>query len=284
MHFLHIRSPEPSAIPLILTHGWPGSIVEFLDLIGPLTDPRAHGADPRDAFHVVIPSLPGFGFSGPTPGTQWDYRRVAGAWLELMTRLGYECFGAQGGDWGAGISREMGVLAPDSLLGIHLAGTPTYPSGDADGLDDLDAARLLTWQRHQQESSGYIAVQATRPQTLAYGLTDSPVGQLAWIVEKFQEWTDSTGTPDSAIDRDRLLTNVMMYWLTGTAGSSARLYKESARVWAEVDESAVPTGMAVFAHDITLPVRAFVERSNNIVHWTEFERGGTSLPWSSPGC
>jgi microsomal epoxide hydrolase len=283
VHFLHVRSAEPAAVPLILTHGWPGSVVEFLDLIGPLTDPRAHGADPRDAFHVVIPSLPGFGFSGPTRDRHWDYRRVAAAWLELMSRLGYERFGAQGGDWGAGISREMGVLAPGRLLGVHLNGAPTFPSGDADGLDDLDAARLLTWKRHQQETSGHTMVQATRPQTLAYGLTDSPVGQLAWIVEKFQEWTDSTGTPDSAVDRDRILTNVMLYWLTGTAGSSARLYKESARVWADAETSTVPTGMAVFAHDITLPVRAFTERTDNIVHWSEFERGGHFPALEQPG-
>ncbi|WP_107657380.1 epoxide hydrolase family protein [Nocardia suismassiliense] len=274
VHFLHVRSPEPTAVPLILTHGWPGSIVEFMDLIAPLTDPRTHGADPRVAFHVVIPSLPGFGFSGPTTESAWDYRRVAAAWLELMTRLGYERFGAQGGDWGAGISRELGVMAPARLLGVHLNGSPTIPSGEAEGLDDLDAARLRGWHRHQQESSGYAAVQATRPQTLAYGLTDSPVGQLAWIVEKFKEWTDPTATSDSAVGRDRLLTNVMMYWLTGTAGSSSRLYKESTHSGGAVTISTVPTGMAVFAHDITLPVRAFVEQTDNIVHWSEFAQGG----------
>ncbi|WP_055483551.1 epoxide hydrolase family protein [Sphaerimonospora mesophila] len=283
VHFLHVRSPEPDALPLILTHGWPGSIVEFQNLIGPLTDPRSHGADPADAFHVIIPSTPGYGFSGPTQDKHWDYHRVAAAWIELMSRLGYERYGAQGGDWGSGISRQMGVLAPERLLGIHLNSAPTYPDGDGDGLDELDSARLQTWARHQQETSGYTAVQATRPHTLAYALTDSPVGQLAWIVEKFQEWTDSTGTPDSAVDRDRILTNVMIYWLTATAGSSARLYKESARIWAEAQVSQVPTGMAVFAHDITLPVRAYAERLDNIVHWSEFEHGGHFPALEQPG-
>ncbi|KZM74865.1 epoxide hydrolase family protein [Nocardia terpenica] len=282
VHFVHVRSPEPDAVPLIITHGWPGSVLEFLEIIGPLTDPRAHGGDPADAFHVVAPSIPGYGFSGPTRQTHWDYRRVARAWAELMNRLGYRRYGAQGGDWGAGISRELGVIAPGQVIGVHLNGTPTFPTGDPTGLDDLDRARLLTWERHRAQTSGYTAVQATRPQTLAYGLTDSPVGQLAWIVEKFQEWTDSDDVPESAVDRDHMLSNVMLYWLTGTAGSSARLYKESARNWAEAEPSRVPTGMAVFPGDITLPVRAFVERLDNIVHWTEFDRGGHFAAMEQP--
>ncbi|WP_433272652.1 epoxide hydrolase family protein [Actinosynnema sp. CS-041913] len=179
VHFLHVTSPEPDAVPLIMTHGWPGSVFEFLDVIGPLTDPRAHGGDPADAFHVVVPSIPGFGFSGPTTQGRWDHRRVARAWAELMRRLGYDSYGAQGGDFGSGISRELGIIAPDNVIGIHLNSSPTFPDGDPSTLDDLDRERLAGWARHQAETSGYVAVQATRPQTLAYALTDSPVGQLA---------------------------------------------------------------------------------------------------------
>ncbi|MFT2019587.1 epoxide hydrolase family protein [Streptomyces sp. 796.1] len=282
VHFLHVTSPEPDAVPLIMTHGWPGSVLEFLHVIGPLTDPRAHGGDRADAFHVVVPSIPGFGFSGPTRETHWDYRRVARAWAELMERLGYRRYLAQGGDFGSGISRELGLVAPDRLIGIHLNSPPTFPAGDPSGLDDLDRERLDSWTRHQQETSGYVAVQSTRPQTLAYALHDSPVGQLAWIVEKFKEWTDSVGTPETAVDRDHMLTNVTLYWLTGTAGSSARLYKESARVWGAAEESQVPTGMAVFPHDVTLPVRAFAERLDRIVHWTEMDRGGHFAAMEEP--
>lgn len=282
VHFLHVTSPEPDAVPLIMTHGWPGSVLEFLHVIGPLTDPRAHGGDRADAFHVVVPSIPGFGFSGPTRETHWDYRRVARAWAELMERLGYRRYLAQGGDFGSGISRELGLVAPDRLIGIHLNSPPTFPAGDPSGLGDLDRERLDGWTRHQQETSGYVAVQSTRPQTLAYALHDSPVGQLAWIVEKFKEWTDSVGTPETAVDRDHMLTNVTLYWLTGTAGSSARLYKESARVWGAAEESHVPTGMAVFPHDVTLPVRAFAERLDRIVHWTEMDRGGHFAAMEEP--
>ncbi|MER0243903.1 epoxide hydrolase family protein [Streptomyces sp. HSW2009] len=282
VHFLHVTSPEPDAVPLIMTHGWPGSVLEFLHVIGPLTDPRAHGGDRADAFHVVVPSIPGFGFSGPTRETHWDYRRVAPAWAELMERLGYRRYLAQGGDFGSGISRELGLVAPDRLIGIHLNSPPTFPAGDPSGLGDLDRERLDGWTRHQQETSGYVAVQSTRPQTLGYALHDSPVGQLAWIVEKFKEWTDSVGTPETAVDRDHMLTNVTLYWLTGTAGSSARLYKESARVWGAAEESHVPTGMAVFPHDVTLPVRAFAERLDRIVHWTEMDRGGHFAAMEEP--
>ncbi|MER7849532.1 epoxide hydrolase family protein [Kitasatospora sp. NPDC096077] len=283
VHFLHVRSPEPEATPLIITHGWPGSVAEFLDILGPLTDPRAHGGDPRDAFHVVAPSIPGYGFSGPTSQLDWDYRRVARAWAELMARLGYPRYGAQGGDWGSGISRELGLAAPAQVIGVHVNTSPTFPTGDPATLGPLDRERLDTWTRHQAETSGYTAVQATRPQTLGYALTDSPVGQLAWIVEKFREWTDCGDTPETAVGRDHILTNVMLYWLTATAGSSARLYKESARNgWTEAAPSTVPTGVAVFPHDITLPVRAFAERIDNIVHWSEFDRGGHFAAMEQP--
>lgn len=280
VHFVHVRSPEPTATPLIVTHGWPGSFVEFLDIIGPLTDPRAHGGDPADAFHLVLPSIPGYGFSGPTAEEGWNINRVARAWAELMARLGYEHYGAQGGDWGSGISQELARVAPEHVIGVHLNFLMTFPSGAPGELDDLtpeDQARLGRMKRFQGEFGGYLAIQSTRPQTLAYGLADSPVGQLAWIVEKFKEWTDSTDRPEDAVDRDRMLTNVMLYWLTGTAASSARFYWEFARSMARGDyPSRVerPVGVAVFPKDVVLPIRELADRAANITHWTEFERGG----------
>ncbi|HEU4426856.1 MAG TPA: epoxide hydrolase [Pilimelia sp.] len=277
IHFLHVRSPEPDATPLLLTHGWPGSIVEFLDIIGPLANPRAHGGDPADAFHLVIPSIPGYGFSGPTTSRGWDLRRVAQAWATLMARLGYDRYGAQGGDWGSGISRQLGVIDAEHVIGVHVNYLLTFPTGapgELDGLTDAEKARLEGLNRFLDDLSGYMKIQSTRPQTLAYGLADSPVGQLAWIVEKFKEWTDSREVPEDAVDRDRLLTNVMIYWLTNTAGSSARLYYEFANDWRPPQAATTPTGVAVFPYDIAPPVRALAERSDNIVHWTEFDRGG----------
>jgi pimeloyl-ACP methyl ester carboxylesterase len=282
VHFLHVRSPEPEALPLLITHGWPGSIAEFLDIIGPLVDPAAHGGDPADAFHVIAPSIPGFGFSGPTHETGWNTVRVARAWVELMRRLGYERYGAQGGDTGALVSPELGRIDPEHLAGIHVNNLLTFPSGQLDDLSDADQGRLKLMQRWQNEMSGYASIQSTRPQTLAYALTDSPAGQLAWIVEKFKEWTDPAAElPEDAVDRDRLLTDVSIYWLTATAGSSARLYYEGARSWGQANEpSAVPTGVAVFPMDIT--IRSIAESQHNIVHWTEFDRGGHFAAMEAP--
>ena len=283
VHFLHVRSPEPEALPLLITHGWPGSIAEFLDIIGPLVDPAAHGGDPADAFHVIAPSIPGFGFSGPTHETGWNTVRVARAWVELMRRLGYERYGAQGGDTGALISPELGRIDPEHLTGIHVNNLLTFPSGQLDDLSDADQGRLKLMQRWQNEMAGYASIQSTRPQTLAYALTDSPAGQLAWIVEKFKEWTDpAAGLPEDAVDRDRLLTDVSIYWLTATAGSSARLYYEGAKSWGQPSEpSGVPTGVAVFPMDIT--IRSIAESQHNIVHWTEFDRGGHFAAMEAPG-
>ncbi|MBF9129400.1 epoxide hydrolase [Plantactinospora sp. S1510] len=279
VHFLHVRSPEPDALPLIVTHGWPGSMVEFLDVLGPLTDPRRHGGDPADAFHLVVPSIPGFGLSGPLPEAGWDLTRVARAWAELMHLLGYRRYGAQGGDWGHAISRELGIIDAEHVVGVHLNTLLTLPSGDpaeAATLIDADRARLDQLFRAEPEMSGYAKLQGTRPQTLAYALTDSPVGQLAWIVEKFKEWTDSTDAPEDGVPRDLLLTNVMLYWLTRTAGSSANIYYETSHPTAVTPPRrlTVPTGVAVFGHDVALPVRRLAERDNNIVHWSEFDRGG----------
>jgi pimeloyl-ACP methyl ester carboxylesterase len=286
IHFLHVRSPEPGARPLVLTHGWPGSVVEMLDVIGPLTDPAAHGGDPADAFHVVVPSLPGYGFSGPTAERGWDVPRIAGAFLTVMDRLGYDRFGAQGGDWGSPVSRQLGLAAPDRVIGVHLNMLITIPSGDPDEAAALtadDYGRLARLGHYDAQLGGYMKLQSTRPQTLAYALTDSPVGQLAWIVEKFKEWTDSDTVPEDAVTRDRILTNVMLYWLTGTAGSSARLYFESGATFADRTRLEVPTGVAVFPRDIAPPVRRLAERDNNIVHWTEMDRGGHFAALEQPG-
>lgn len=277
IHFLHVRSPEPDALPLIITHGWPGSIVELMDIIGPLTDPRAHGGDPADAFHVIAPSMPGFGFSGPTRETGWDMSRIAHAWSELMRRLGYERYGAQGGDTGAVISPMLGRIDSEHVVGVHVNGSLGFPTGDPEemaGLNDAELARLDAMQRQMQDGAGYAIMQSTRPQTLGYGLADSPAGQLAWIVEKFKEWTDPAAElPEDAVDRDLMLTDVSVYWLTGTATSSARLYKEGPASWGQPTErSEVPSGVAVFPGDFG--VRRIAERDNNVVHWSEFERGG----------
>jgi microsomal epoxide hydrolase len=291
VHFLHVRSPEPNARPLLISHGWPGSVVEFLDVIGPLTDPAAHGGDPADAFHVVIPTLPGFGFSGRAePG--WNPHRIAGAWAKLMQELGYDQYIAQGGDAGAVISLDLGRVDPGHVAGVHVNMLMTFPSGDPAELADLsesDQARLGKMAKFNDEGTGYWKLQQTRPQTLAYGLTDSPAGQLAWIVEKFKEWTDSDKAPEDAIDRDRLLTLVSIYWLTATAGTSGTLYYEDAAELKKMSEGArpapveVPVGVAVFPADIFLPLRRLADRDlPNIVHWNEYDRGGHFAAMEEP--
>ncbi|MGH2562134.1 MAG: epoxide hydrolase family protein, partial [Thermomicrobiales bacterium] len=278
IHFLHVQSPAPNATPLIITHGWPGSFVEFLQIIGPLTDPRAHGGDPADAFHLVIPATPGFGFSGPTGETGWNTERIATAWAELMRRLGYERYGAQGGDFGAFVSVELGRVAPDRVIGVHL-NAATYgfiPFGEVAEeematLTDVEKARLARLGNYFSDGSGYFQIQATRPQTIAYGLADSPAFQLAWIVDKFKEWTHPTAAlPEEAIDRDDILTDVMLYWLTGTGASAAHLYYENmhAGTWRQ-EPATTPTGVAVFAEDVA--IRRYAEYGNNIVHWTDFD-------------
>ena len=287
VHFVHVRSPEPDALPLIVTHGWPGSVVEFLDIIAPLTDPRANGGDAADAFHLVIPSIPGFGLSGPTSEPGWAAGRVAGAFAELMRRLGYDRYGAQGGDEGAIISPDLGRVDPDHVAAVHVnAATigfmpfPPHEESELAELSGAEQARVARIAEFLDEEFGYAQIQSTRPQTLAYGLTDSPVGQLAWIVDKFQSWTHGSGVPEDAVDRDRMLTNVMLYWLTGTAGSSASIYYEDKHSGAWPQPSGVPTGVAVFAEDIS--IRRYAEQSNNIVHWSEFDRGGHFAALEAP--
>ncbi len=273
VHFVHVRSPERDAMPLIMTHGWPASFIEFLEMVGPLTDPRSHGGDPSDAFDVVVPSVPGYGFSTPLADVGWGAKQVARAWDVLMTRLGYERYGAQGGDMGSFVSREMGVLAPEGLVGIHVMQIFAFPSGDPAemaSLSEEDHARLRILATFR-ERAGYNEIQSTRPQTLTYALHDSPVGSLAWNLELPSGFGDTVGV----LDRDFLLTNATIYWLTGTSGTAARMYYENAHGQLDLDaENAVPTGVAVFENDFKT-IRTFAERANtNIVHWSEFDRGG----------
>jgi len=287
VHFLHVPSPEPEALPLIITHGWPGSIVEFLDIIGPLADPRSHGGDPTDAFHLVIPSIPGFGLSGPTSEPGWTARRVARAFAELMSRLGYERYAAQGGDVGAVVSPDLGRVDPEHVAAVHVnAATvgfmpfPPLEEAELAELTESEKARVERIAAFLSEEFGYAQIQSTRPQTLAYGLTDSPVGQLAWIVDKFQSFTHGSGLPEDAVDRDTMLTNVMLYWLTRTAGSAANIYYEDMHSGEWPEPSTVPTGVAVFAEDIA--IRRYAERGNNIVYWSEFDRGGHFAALEAP--
>jgi pimeloyl-ACP methyl ester carboxylesterase len=270
VHFQHVRSPEPDALPLILTHGWPGSIVEFLDVIGPLSDPRRYGRDPADAFDLVIPSIPGYGLSGPTPDDGWSVQRIAQAWAVLMDQLGYRRYGAQGGDWGSGISRLLGAAAPEAVVGVHVNYLPTVPPEDVSGFSAEDQRRAAATKHLLHHPSGHTVQQSTRPLTLAYALTDSPVGQLAWIADKVAEWSD----PATPISVDRLLTDVMIYWLTGTAASSSRLHFESSARRGSPVPCPVPVGVAVLPYDITQSVRPLAERMYDIVRWTEYERGG----------
>lgn len=281
VHFLHIRSPEAGALPLILSHGWPGSFVEFLDVIGPLSDPRRYGGDPADAFHLVIPSIPNFGFSGPTLDAGWNTGRIAAAFIELMRRLGYTHYGTQGGDFGAFIAPEMSKLDPEHVVGVHVnaASFGFIPWGEVAEeelatFSDVEKARLARLKNYLDDGRGYFHIQATRPQTIAYALNDSPVGQLAWIVEKFKEWTFPTSElPEQAIRRDRILTNVSLYWLTETGASSARIYYESMRAQAwNAQRPTTPFGVAAFAEDVA--IRRYGAQSYNIVHWSDFARGG----------
>ncbi|WP_406286816.1 epoxide hydrolase family protein [Embleya sp. NBC_00896] len=278
IHFAHVRSAKPDAGALLLIHDWPGSFVQFVDVIEPLS---------RD-FHVVVTNTPGVGFSGPLSSTGWTTDRIAGAFTELMARLGYDRYGVQGNGGGAWIAGAMGRIAPENVVGIHVNGLVTFPSDDpADfaGLTEGEQARLARLQEFRDDKMGFNAIQSTRPETLAYGLHDSPVGQLAWIVEKFKEWTDTASElPEDAVDRDTLLTNVAVYWFTGTAGSSANLYYEMAHdagAWAPKERGTVPTAVAV-ALPQDVAIRRFADRDHNVVRWTELERGGNFLSLEQP--
>lgn len=283
IHFLHVRSPEPGARPLLLLHGWPGSVVEFLGLIGPLTDPRAHGADPALAFDVVVPSLPGYGFSGPVTEPGWDSARMARAFATLMKTLGYERWGMAGGDIGALVGRELGILAPGGLIGLHLLQIFAFPSGDPDEgrrMTAADREGLAGSTAEFQSKAGYQAIQRTRPQTLGYGLTDSPVATLAWNAELWTGWGDYA----AYLDVDTYLTHASIYWFTRTGVSSARSYYEDARSGAGYrdEPNQVPTAVAVFPQDYRT-IRACAERANHIVRYTEFDEGGHFAYTTHPG-
>ncbi|WP_454198959.1 epoxide hydrolase family protein [Nocardia sp. Marseille-Q1738] len=319
VHFLHVRSPEPDALPLVLNHGWPASFVEFLPVIGPLSDPRAHGGDPADAFHLVIPSLPGFAFSEVAPddgaGSTDRFAEVVAA---LMARLGYDRYGVQGGDAGYFVAAQLGHIARAHLAGIHVNGPITIPAWDSDeswgGADESvsagewsqggadESASAGKWPQGGAESEysqedqaklavltgpegysryDYATLQANRPQTLAIGVHDSPAGLLSWITDLFRQYTNpGIELPEDAVGRDALLTNISLYWFTGTFASSLRLYSESAAWGAPVKQSDVPTAAALFPGDMS--IRKLAEDAHNIVRWTEFDRGGHFAAMEAP--
>lgn len=283
IHFLHIRSPHDNALPLVMTHGWPGSIIEFLKVIGPLSDPTAHGGDAVDAFHVVCPTLPGYGFSDKPTAPGWNVERIARAWSQLMPRLGYDKYVAQGGDWSAAVTTAIGLQDTENCLGIHLNMPIVTP--DRDTMDDLTEREkdALAGRKHYVDwDSGYSKQQSTRPQTVGYGLVDSPAGQAAWILEKFWAWTDCDGHPENVLTRDEMLDNIMLYWLPGAAASSARLYWESfgRASQAPVD---IPVGCSIFPKEIFRSSRRWAEkRFRKLVHWNELDRGGHFAAFERP--
>ncbi len=283
IHFLHARSPHAGAMPLLITHGWPGSIVEFHKIIEPLTDPTAHGGAAADAFHVICPSLPGFGFSAKPTATGCGVDRIAELWIELMARLGYDRYGAQGGDWGSAVTTSIGGLDPEHCAGIHV----TLAMGSSPRLDGdptPDEQRALDGAKYYRDwDSGYSKQQSTRPQTVGYGLTDSPAGQAAWILEKFWAWTDCDGHPENVLHRDELLDNVMLYWVPANAASSARLYWESFGRGGKRLPVDIPTGVAVYPKEIVTPVRRWMEgRFTKITHWAEMAKGGHFAAFEQP--
>lgn len=297
LHFAHVRSPEPDATPLLLLHGWPGNFVDFLDVIVPLTNPGAHGGDRSQAFDLVIPSLPGFGFSTPLAGPGMDAAKTAGVLVHLMTALGYERYGVQGYDTGAWVAPEIATQAPERVVGVHLNAAMSFPIGAEGETDDLSETDQRRWDAIQGFDDAYFHCNSKRPQTVAYGLTDSPVGQLAWIMEMYKGLTHPEDElPEVVLDRDRMLTNVSLYWFTATAASAAQCYYEavSANSWTDDDDqewssethdwspekATVSTAMLVSAHDIT--VRRWAERDHHIVRWTELNDGGHFLSMERP--
>lgn len=286
VHALHVRSPHPGARPIVLIHGWPGSVVEFLDVVPRLVDPPAFGGDAADALHLVVPSLPGHGFSGPTTEPGWDVDRIAVAFAELMDRLGYDRYGVQGGDWGAQVGTRLALLAPDRVAGLHLNMPLASPPASPGDLTDEERADLAAMTRFQREHAAYAAVHMTAPQTLGAALGDSPVGLLAWIGERFATWSDCAGDPLSVFSRDQLLTNVMTYWVTGTITSSLRLYRETALGGAlreALPFVEVPTGVARYPAETVLRYpRSWVERQYRVTHWTTFATGGHFAAMEQP--
>ena len=284
IHFLHVRSPHEQAVPLILTHGWPGSVIEFLNTIGPLVDPVAHGGKAEDAFHVVVPSLPGYGFSGKPSAPGWDVRRIGATWAELMRRLGYERWFAQGGDWGAIITHVMGAQAPEGLAGIHcnMPIARTTPE-DFENPGPEEKAAMESGVHYKTHEAGYSTQQSTRPQTIGYGLVDSPVALAGWIYEKMMAWTDNQGRPEDALSRDTILDNIMLYWLSASGASAARLYWESFGATGDAPPVKLPAGISTFPKEIIKAPRKWSERIlTNIVYWNDCDHGGHFAAWEQP--
>jgi epoxide hydrolase len=281
IHFVHARSPVDDALPLVITHGWPGSIVEFHKVIEPLTDPVAHGGDASDAFHVVCPSLPGYGFSGKPQRPGWSVERTADAWDQLMGRLGYSAYGAQGGDWGSQVATALGMRHPGHLVGIHLNMVIALPTS-LDDLTEAEQSALASIDYYRKWDSGYSKQQSTRPQTVGYGLVDSPAALCAWVVEKFWSWTDCDGDPANVLTRDEMLDNVMLYWLPAAGASSARLYWESFSrpVLGPVE---VPAGCSIFPKEIFRPSRRWADKQlTNVHYWNELDKGGHFAAFEQP--
>src|SRR5262245_214266 len=287
IHKLHVKSKHENALPLVITHGWPGSVVEFHKVIEPLTNPTAHGGSAADAFHVVCPSLPGYGFSDKPTSPGWGVDKIAEAWDTLMVRLGYDRYFAQGGDWGSAVTTAIGVQNLGHCIGIHVNMPNARATEESLANPTEREKKALAGAKYYQDwDSGYSKQQATRPQTLGYGLADSPAGQAAWIIEKFWAWTDCNGHPENAISRDELLDNVMLYWLTGSGASSARLYWESfgkAFVAGQDNTVKLPTGCSIFPKEIVPTPRSWAERRyTNIVYWNELDRGGHFAAFEQP--
>jgi pimeloyl-ACP methyl ester carboxylesterase len=283
IHFLHIRSKHPKALPLIITHGWPGSVIEFHKIIGPLTDPVAHGGRAEDAFDVIAPSLPGYGFSGHPTDPGWGIERIATAWAILMSRLGYHYYVAQGGDWGSAVTTTMARQRPPGLAAIHLNMVSVRPKLAGATPTATEQAALDARKHYQQHESSYSAQQTTRPQTLGYGLADSPAGQALWIYEKFQSWTDCHGDPENVLTRDEILDDIMLYWLPNCATSSARLYWESYGNFVNNTPVNLPVGCSLYPKEINRPPRHWAEAIfSNIIHWNELPRGGHFPAFEQP--
>ena len=293
IHFIHVRSRHPNALPLIMTHGWPGSVFELLKTVGPLTEPTKYGGRAEDAFDLVLPSMPGYGFSGRPQGTGWNPERIARAWGELMGRLGYKRYVAQGGDWGSVIADKMAKQAPQGLLGIHVNMPATVPpevakvlasGGPAPaGLSPEEKVAFDGMDALYKKGSGYALMMVTRPQTLGYSLADSPVGLAAWFYDKFADWTDTNGNPERALTRDEMLDDITLYWLTNTSTSGARLYWENnANNFNAVDIS-IPAAITVFPGEIYRAPRSWAERAyRKLIYYNVVDKGGHFAAWEQP--
>ncbi len=285
IQFMHVRSPHAQAMPMVMTHGWPGSIIEFMKVIGPLTCPEEHGGSASDAFHVVCPTLPGFGYSGKPTAPGWGIERIGRAWGQLMARLGYERWVAQGGDWGSAVTAAIAVSEPPNCIAMHTNMPILSPSAAVmENLTDEEKDGIAGGQHYWDWDSGYSKEQSTRPQTLGYGLVDSPAAQAAWIIEKFWAWTDCNGHPENAHTRDELLDNVMMYWLPAAGASAARIYWESFKILTQqqipID---IPAGVSIYPREIFRSSRRWAEdRFSKLVHWNKLDKGGHFAAFEQP--